>query len=277
MEKFLKLKVNQLVCLEFPNVKWSNEPVGKRIIALELGPVYIFGPKIIPIKFEEHNEYYFPYIKSLLQKAIRRQETDIALSCCKYMMTTPDGINQVVRRLLIIMVEDTTVFEKEFIILSYLTTRTEFDIKTCNWLLGLVKKLCQAEKIIVFGPISKELELSIKLRVSYGGLKCDMELLKNIRSSIYEAKVEEIDVNTVPNLHIKNEPVFIAAMDFHVSDIDKLISDKTELEINKIRSIIWDHRSNVNTRIPKVSEENLEILELFDKLSYQKIKNYICK
>jgi len=146
------------------------------------------------------------------------------------------------------MVEDVGCFEKEFIELSWLTCQTKFTPRQRSWVLGLVKKLCEyPSKPIIHGCRSSELNIAIKVRIKYGGMKCDMRMLENIHSAVYS--IGEIEYLTeIEDLAIENRQPFLAAMDHHISSIHKNISRKTGIDSNKIKKIIWKYRSSVNTR-----------------------------
>ena len=246
MEKYFNIKTFKI---KSPDEFILKNIKKKWLVIKRVGVVYI-DELVEGVKFEPNRlQIYFPYVKSLLQKSIRRQETETALSACKYMMKN-NQISQVVRRLLIIMVEDVTVFETEFHILVWLTTQKYFTRYMCCWLLGLTKSLCEYKHCYsLSGCRTKEMDVCIKTRISYGGMKCDMNMLERVQTGIHKLGVTLISFSEINDLKLIINKTYLASMDFHVSNIDQLLHKKfPHLSIKTIKSHIWDFRSSVNTR-----------------------------
>ena len=232
-------------------------------------------------KYTPKQIFNFNYVKSLLQKAVRQQETEIALKACKYMLSV--DILKTIRRVLIIMVEDVCLFEKQFIELSWLTCQKEFTKHNYEWILGLVLFLCEYNTFDIFiGCRTKELDTSIKTRISYGGMKCDMEMLNNMTTGVYDSDIRLIDMNSINDLVIGseelNKSVYWNAVDFHISDIDKRVSRLLGISEEMAKSIIWKYRSSINKRKNSYDvylDNILSVLTVIDKIAKEILINFI--
>lgn len=250
MELIMERYFNSIKTFELHSQYNVNIIQKKRLSIKNLGVVYvdIQKPKI-PMNYISYDSENFSYYKSLLQKSVRRQCTKEALWSCKIMLKY--SIIQTIRRILIIMVEDVVCFEKEFLELVWLTCQTEFSSLQCGWILGLVKMLCEyPNKGNIIGCKTIELDIGIKLRKIYGGMKCDMNMLDNISSSVYnENEIILIKLSDVEDLTtIEKRQPFLAAMDFHISNIHLRVSKRFNMDENKVKDIIWKNRSSINSR-----------------------------
>ena len=180
--------------------------------------IHIIGWIPDPIKLSSPlNESYYTniaYLKSHLQKAIRRRQTHLALKTANHFFRLDP--TEFLRRLGIIMLEDVHLIES-FNILTWLMVASskgyQLDKSQIYWLFGLVYNLCKAENWdrpiddAVEGPIEhqnisnirinnkedswkqqlsklnvmqKSLIYSLQFRKAYGGLPGDKKLISSL-------------------------------------------------------------------------------------------------
>jgi hypothetical protein len=224
-----------------------------------------------------------PLLKSNLQKAVRRCETDIAIKT-SIVMIEKDPI-EFLRRLAIIYIEDVCLFDTYSIVVWLMMAEKEhiLDMNDINILLHIVKNLCECRDFYcdinshiedrkVFELSHRSLQklensdqlLSLFYRSQYGGMKGDMIMLKN---SIYyysenahemqNTKYDCIDYDKLDNkLYIISE-----AIDFHpFPQMLKMIVKLTNLDYNIIKETIWFSESGVNIRKPFTLEKSKEYI-----------------
>ena len=257
-------------------------------------PIVIIG-NITSYPIPEREEFVYPsdpnysnihFLKSHLQKCVRRKKTEKAIQTAKHLLTI-DPV-AFLRRLAIIFVEDVspTNFYPTIIWLLVATSSKILTLSTNHkeWLLGAVYVACEApyreyfpnkyqqRKNIFEETIEnkKELEpsifdliMSLFLRISYGGMHGDMGMLKchaetwltrgkkdneNTEwKSYYEQKVKTISWVVYPLE--KNEWEY-SAIDFHCFPkmLDWLVEQFPDFQKEEIKEIIWKNRSSLNVR-----------------------------
>ena len=145
-----------------------------------------------------HSVNSISLLKSNLQKAIRRCETDIAIKT-SIVMIEKDAI-EFLRRLAIIYIEDVCLFDSYSIVVWLMMIEKEhtIDMNDINILLHIVKNLCECREFYyyvnsevydrkLFDLSHKSLQilensdqlLSLFYRSQYGGMKCDIIMLQN--------------------------------------------------------------------------------------------------
>jgi hypothetical protein len=122
----------------------------------------------------------------------------------------------------------------------------------------------------------KEMLAAIHFRISFGGLKgdslmisrlCD-EIIKSGRRLTYLKKEECLKMENIKNENIKNgnEKLRItdSAIDFHIySKLLLLIEKDTGIDVNTIKSTIWECSSRINYRYPEKSS----LTHIWEKIS----------
>jgi hypothetical protein len=227
----------------------------------------IFNKKETIFEFRYEATYdSVPFLKSLLQKAIRRQNKLCAVKAMKHLIKL--NLVEAVRRLSIIMVEDVEILES-FSTLVWMTTVISFwkpPRRCIEWLLGVVHSLCihpthcrycpeKERKILdTLTEISNkrtQIIYSLELRRAYGGLLGDMKMLNY--ASLYVKKFDPketknylIDWDSIEILSIGEWE--LSAVDHHVSPIAKFVEKEYPFDLEYIKKLIWDFRSSVNKR-----------------------------
>lgn len=242
-------------------------------------------------KYENDPNYSnIHFLKSHLQKCIRRKKTEKAIQTAKHLIQI-DPI-AFLRRLTIIFVEDVspTHFYTTLIWLMIAVSSKKFSLSTNHkeWLLGVVYIACEApyrerfpnkntknKSNALFDnliDLYKEerinqdimsLIMSFFMRVSFGGMNCDMNMLR-VHSSTWmqrgrndneDQKWKDYFYRPVRTISWLVTPLEkheweYSAIDFHCFPkmIDWLLDQYPDLERDQIREIIWKNRSCLNTR-----------------------------
>jgi hypothetical protein len=227
--------------------------------------------------------YPVPYLKSNLQKAIRRKLTCSAI-CTTQQLLIQDPL-ALLRRLPVIAVEDVEWSEeinyvvwmmcavsKGFVLQShqhqhiyllvsmlcssngryihYYRNRTFY---SCS---EIVTRLLRRIPSKCLGSLRRDsLELvslvALLVRVSYGGMNGDMNLLHSL--SYHLEKIPQGSYAGfgpfVPGEHqFSSCHQLPEAIDFHCSDITTKASKKFNINESMVRQFMWDYRSGVNVR-----------------------------
>lgn len=215
-----------------------------------------------------------PLIKSNLQKAVRRKDFDIACQSLLYLLEK-DKIS-VLRRLPIIMIEDTVLFDKIEIIVWLMIANKEYLLREddIEILLLILKNMIETKSYFdyesindVINPMNdiniEEIHISsvraLSYREKYGGMKGDINLIhKAINYYLKnENKIEHIiDFNMKPVLNkykiIENVDIIWEAIDFHCYPyILQRISNRTHFSREMIKEYIWYCHSAINVRKPR--------------------------
>lgn len=223
------------------------------------------GTRFVPERVEYSN---VPMMKSLLQKAIRRCDYDVAVKASRNLMNM--DVRKFLRRLPIIIVEDVTVVSDISICIWMMIAESKgFALlqEHADYLLGVVEDLCMFERKSRF-YVKDDTELdesrlaehpngallaSLIIRRKYGGMKGDMNMLTNAvnkfrkaTSSVPSLCVEPIRMVDVGPL-LRSEWV-LAAVDFHVCSIAKRLAAQTGKAEKVVRSLMWRHSSSLNYR-----------------------------
>ena len=243
-----------------------------------------------------------PYLKSHLQKCIRKQNDILAVSTCYHLLKL--NLQELLRRLPIIMLEDTTLHES-FSTLIWLmiviSSCKNFKIKQniYEYVLGIIYVLCKLDKkdiiqeenteqnINIPEVLDKYIDLkeseysilySIHLRIAYGGLDDDIKMLKNYYK-IWEERFRN-KTKSVENMLVRPISIYVKELDLQYWDLSAIdyycnsnfldyVSKKfDEINVEELKKIIWYHSSSINNRI-----KNKE----YDLKKWNLIKDYVVK
>jgi hypothetical protein len=247
----------------------------------------ILFPKI------EHN-VNIPLLKSNLQKAVRRCQTDIAIKTALAIIQTEPL--ELLRRLPIIYIEDVCLMDSYSIVIWLMMAENEhtLDMNDINILLNIIKHLCEC-KIYYDDSIdyTKDFELyhknlqqlekkdsilSVYYRLKYGGMKGDMLMLRN---SIYyyserPSEIQQVIYGDIDYTKLDcNLDIIPEAIDFHPFPyMISILAKQTNLDNNDIKQSIWFVESGVNIRKPYTIEKSREYSE---KEYWNKIKSKLPK
>jgi hypothetical protein len=255
------------------------------------------------------------FLKSHLQKSIRKQNDSLAIQT-SYHLLKLDHV-ELLRRISIIMIEDVQIHESFTTIIwlmialsndkkSKSNNSSKFRIKKYiyEWVLGVIYTLCQINEINNFEnkAYKKEDELkisktniqlfnsfnqynreiysilySIHIRISFGGLNGDIEMLKNFANYINIINITK-NINKIPirliKIYVKEleiDDIDYTAIDYHCNSnfLEYIHKKFPHIEMEELKKIIWYHSSGINYRISKSSNYNIE--------KWNEIKDYVEK
>ena len=232
-----------------------------------------------------YNNEHLSFIKSNLQKCIRRQLSSKAIKTGYHMIKL--NLNEFLRRISIIIIEDIILHESySTIIWLMVATSSKKNVlkitkNIVDWLLGLIKTLCDINEYDILEPTDKKYHMdelnnydllySLQFRKSYGGMNGDMKMLNYATNSWLNkfnnnvncdtTKINLIDSNEINTLDLKElelDNCNIAGLDFHcfpfmIKMINKKHNNYTEKEI---RSAIWNCSSKINYRKVNNNDDN---------------------
>jgi hypothetical protein len=275
-----------------PRIEWSSE-FDKNLQNFHKHKIYwkeyntnvyihgCFKENVQMIKLSNLHENTYPdtpFLKSLIQKSIRRSNKSCAIKGLKHLIK--QDIQQTFRRMSIIMVEDVEICDTFHILVwfsSMLNYMDEIPLYCIEWLLGLTSSLCDhpikfnaphidnaPKKILTKIPkdlVNKEILYTIQLRKSYGGLKGDMRMLDGLSMHIINndpiiPHMNHVFLDFVKVPALKLSEWELSAVDFHVCSIDNIISKKTGIPRDKVKSLMWTHRSSINSRSSSKNYDN---------------------
>lgn len=238
-----------------------------------------------------------PLLKSNLQKAVRRCQTEIAVkSALAIIQKEPI---ELLRRLPVIYIEDVCLMDSYPIVVWLMMAEKEhtIDLNDIDILLHITKSLSECQNYYneeSSRSIDKKLiELSHKnlqdlenkdellclyYRSQYGGMKGDMLMLKN---SIYyyserPSEIEKTVYNSIDyaNLGLQLD-IIPEAIDFHpFPQMINMLVKQTNLDNNDIKQCIWFVESGVNVRKVDTIENSREYSE---KDCWKKIKSKLAR
>jgi hypothetical protein len=215
------------------------------------------------------------FLISHLQKSIRKMHSEKAIQVAKHIIDL--DITSLLRRLPIIMFEDVIPHTSLPILIWFLIASSKgfvFKEVMIQWLLGVVYFLATKAKHDEYKFLSntntnllndkdfnenqKLFFKSLYIRISYGGMNCDMEMLNYFIQFWYEKfklgyhlndeKIKYIKLNLDP---LQRNEWDLCANDFHC--YPKLLTDIKKqyncYEEDYIKKLIWDYSSCYNKRI----------------------------
>jgi hypothetical protein len=268
--------------------------------------------------FPESNEnsWYFSkekvyknihYLKSHLQKSIRKQNEYLSVQTTYHMFKL--DLNELLRRLPIIMLEDTQLHES-FPILIWLmvanssSNSSKFKMKLYiyEWILGCVytcSKIkvkdnlellednnCNSENKSEKLEIKKEhilqkkianidilnsyynldenycsLLYSIHIRIAYGGMECDMNMLRNAIDIWNKRWLNNDEFNKINRDNIRPISIYVkelelsnwdlSSIDYHCNPkfIEYISKKYDDIDVDELKKLIWCNSSCINLRI----------------------------
>lgn len=309
---FFDTKTRQIdICSKRPSVfsyfekKWNPQ-------CLPIGFVFIYGYKLSKNDFFTSRYIYgktsnseihsqtsnsnnfsnipkMSFIKSLLQKAIRRCDTQIALSAAKTFMM--QNMCSFLRRLLIIAAEDVYCDERILLILVFFHKIVQLGFvpqeSDCNLFLTIVGSLCKETRTISYGqtevldPINLTIPASIALQIYINSttfvLQGDRRMMTWYHNEYAKGRefpimtFDKSDFSQIELITKSKCPLY--AIDFHnVPGIPISVHKMyPELSSNHIKTLIWEHRSGCNLRKPwtlkKSTSEWTKISKTVDHIS----------
>lgn len=212
----------------------------------------------IPYEFKQIHNFKInavPFLKSLLQKAIRRGFSQHALFACYVLLELDPFV--LFRRLCIIMIEDVHIHIGFTVLVWYMLVQQAPSQECVEWILGLVQWLCETNHTIHFEPtikcyprpdIQDSLAWSLIFRKAYGGLKGDLDMIDNILSMLNQNLIKESNdlIKKINPDDIKPPEIWMfEAIDFHVHPLILHIGD---FESEEIRKMMWRNSSSINKR-----------------------------
>lgn len=290
------------------NIKWSST-----IKWREQNSEILLCTSIKPIEKEEFEnivgfeDIYINngYLKSHLQKCIRRGLSDKALKTAFHMMRI--NLSDLLRRLPIIMLEDVQLHESFSILIWLMVAINQKyipNIDLLNYILNIVVLLCDIKEfnylgkldqnysdLTIFHDLDNDHQISllycIQLRASYGGMKCDIKMLnyftkfwfdKFKKGMVCNQKIlENINYleNEINNIYLQKSDWLLEAIDFHYFPkiIDHIHEKFPQFGKGEIKATIWHCNSNINFRKSFQKNKINEYLDIWDNIC-EDVKEY---
>ena len=222
-----------------------------------------------------------PYLKSHLQKCIRKQDDHRAIQTCYHLLKM--DVVELLRRLPIIMIEDTTIHESFptliWLMIAFSHAKFKKEMYIYEWILGIIYVLCKIDikhdlesvstscnsDIPVYKQLDKynelpELEMSmlytIHLRIAYGGTEDDMNMLRkciNTNNLVINRMVVKPISIYVKELILAEWD--LSAIDYHCNSkfLDYIHKKFDDIEKEELKKIIWYNSSGINHRSKNVN------------------------
>lgn len=218
-----------------------------------------------------------PILKSNLQKAVRRFESDVAMASAAAMLYHADGFMELARRLGIIYIEDVCLIDHYTIVVWLMIAASKAYKPTYldEWILMQIagdlsrtrdvyqeshepyenaQKFASIHDIMIDGNNTRvDAVRCVYLRSLYGGMKGDMTMLQNAVCDYAECDCitkndwDEIERCVPDELEILN-----VAIDFHpLPHMLSVIEKKTKVSKDRVKELIWNVYSGVNLRKPE--------------------------
>ena len=208
------------------------------------------------------------FVKSNLQKGIRRKQYDVVYQSLLWLLSE-DKIS-VLRRLPIIMIEDTILFEQVEIIIWLMISDKDYILKEgdIEILLCIVKNMIDVNNYFDYEKNIKDNKIedieginnvsirSLAYREKYGGMKGDMKLINKAIHYYLKNKdkigiIKKYDMKDIMKEYEELDCAYILweSIDFHCYPfILKNISSKTGYTSEMIKEYIWYSESALNER-----------------------------
>ena len=242
--------------------------------------------KICESEFEFHENKYKSILKSNLQKSIRRNLPNTALTTAIKLLQIKGGSLLLLRRLCIIIVEDKLKNIKEILesykLLIWIMS-SEYGPKGWkNWILGLIKTICKFEYLYLDHNKSINIWYNndysnyFMIRSYFGGMKGDMRLLQNVAKYINESLSEisdEIIIEPIKNIKIIDKiNILKSAVDFHCMPnmLNNIKSKHDEYYLEEIKKAIWIYSSSKRYKVKEVEVNDIWNTIKISVINYQK-------
>ena len=233
------------------------------------------------------DEYSIPLLKSNLQKAIRRCDNQIAIQTSLAILQK--NPLELLRRLPIIYIEDVCLMDSYPIIIWRMIADKDYKLSSFDFviILNIVDSLCNCKEYFDFNKNETEYNfsheslqdyenhnelLAIYYRSEYGGMKCDIQMLKSaidyyINNPLKIPKTVYNKINyDIIGPHIE---ILVEAIDFHpFPQMLNTLSKITQIDKNIIKEFIWFVESGYNVRKydtiynSKIYEERIEWIKI---------------
>lgn len=298
----------------FQDIKPDNYDFSKKINwkiekkTIELYIYGVFNKNDNKIKKNNPPNYNIPFIKSHLQKCVRRNLIQKGIDTA-YTLISLD-YNEFMRRLPIIILEDSMLIESFPVIIWLMVVSSDYKIEyeyQLKWILSQIYLVIESpikdyrskldynlfENIININQLNeKQLSIiySIELRKSFGGMKGDMQMLGYFQKKWLDRFKKKKDIyieNQYLDINYENilfENIEKSAIDFHCfPNILKKMGEKYKnIPKNDLKKLIWIKSAGINLK-NEIDEEinnsidNIEYnIEEWKKIKkdYEKLQNY---
>ncbi len=227
-------------------------------------------------------------LKSHLQKSIRKGNEQLALSTAIHLMKM--DIVELLRRLPIIMIEDTSLHESfptlVWLMIAVSLSSNPFRLKKYmyEWILGVIYVIAKMEKKDVieydesiyrerllnqlesYHVLEDDAQISVlysmHMRVAYGGMECDMRMFEqyaHIWFQRFQRKEMEMNKIKIRNLiftsikWLELDDWDLSAIDFHCAPkiIEFMQKRFPDIDEMEMKKIIWENASSINIRVSK--------------------------
>ena len=266
------------------------------------------SPKLFKPRSKNYSTTNISLLKSALQKAVRRQNVDLAVNIA-YQLINLD-FNEFIRRLAIIIIEDVSLnYDYITIIWFMAASSTKNLILTKNnvkWLLGYIKAITEnnykfnydkKENVnnlkFVNNDIFKthnDILLSLFLKKSFGGMNGDKKML-NFYIDYYYNKFKNMSISDNFNeLNLIVESVstkmkIIDVLDFPLEGVDfhcdvgmlkNIKKNFDEFSEEDVKLSIWYCSSGINFRQKEIYDEKYSLIwEDIKYIKYELSKKYL--
>jgi len=236
--------------------------------------------------------YSVPLVKSNLQKAVRRRDSQIAIqSALALLQMMP---TEFIRRLPIICIEDVCLMDSFPVAIWFMIADRDYGKLTnrdIDTLLKIVIALCENKNY--FPYIKNDLKyefthtmlqycpnsdclLSLYYRSKYGGLKGDIKML-NVAIDYYRLHHTEVHKTEfgVINYEMieKDVEILVEAIDFHpYPQMLSILNKRTDIDKETIREFIWSPESGYNVRKSDTIESSSTYRE---RIEWKKIEKHL--
>lgn len=248
-----RLTIEKKIKLKTPTKLNSKEPPIEVIVCgdLDLNPTYHHA--FIDIDNLGRGQDYREWsnaslLKSFLQKCVRRGWEDKAVRTAFHLMHI--NIMEFLRRLIIIAIEDSSTHPSLcttlwFMAIGDITYRREY----IRYFLGIVYWIAVAPKRELWLPTE-----SLELRISFGGMKCDMKRLESCLTNLPPSNPYSIIKPIVIKRYLGLFEMDTCGADFHVfpqiidmlwEKYNTIYPEITQIDIKKA---IWYNQSSKNFR-----------------------------
>lgn len=243
---------------------------------------------------ENYKRNIVPFLKSHLQKAIRRGNTNSALSTTILLLQIDK--TSLFRRLPIIAVEDVKPIPGTSIIVWLMMAGDNYNLKKndIQLVLSYVKNLCETndylkrkgnemsidlKEINALESTEQDEMLALYYRLKWGGTIGDMKMISNAISNCYSCGIGyepklipfEEPIPEPLKISLENKLFIKEGIDFHCFPwIIKRISSDILINEERVKEIIWRCESSLNIR-KKYSQEFSEKLK--ETRDYKLISN----
>jgi len=238
------------------------------------------------------------FLKSNLQKAIRRCNNNVALATTKLLLRLDP--NELLRRLPIILIEDVGIHKCIIPLIIFMIICSkgyELEVREMDYILGAVNWMCNWDKQIVpekrdkilyediidqtiwdrLDNDKKNAFLSLYIRINYGGMTGDMKMIRFWMEYILLEDCEFWTSDIMPISYEKchnfvfQTHVLDCAIDFHIDKylIDNIMKSQNIIgneDYENIKNAIWFCMSSLNYRKGSYKPYFSNHLETFEKI-----------